>query len=137
MRLILKGVHLSVTERMKVHVREHLVDAVQRFYDDEAAILEVHLVDNNGPKGGEDKECRVTAFIPGSAPLHLTEATEDMFQSIALMKARLVKALKREVSRKRTPTGHPLSKPAGRLHRTLSDNPPDAPGLETLLPDTP
>jgi ribosomal subunit interface protein len=101
MKLILKGVHLTLTERMKAYVQEHLVDAVTRFYDDEAAELNVHLVDSNGPKGGTDKECRVTAFIPGLVPIHIDEATDDIFQSIDFAKDRLVKVLKREQERRR------------------------------------
>ncbi|HLL82001.1 MAG TPA: HPF/RaiA family ribosome-associated protein [Longimicrobium sp.] len=102
MKVILKGVHLSLTERMKVYVQEHLVEAVTRFYDDEAAELNIHLVDTNGPnKGGTDKECRVTAFVPGLVPIHITEATDDIFQSIDFAKDRLVKALKREQERRR------------------------------------
>ncbi len=102
MKVILKGVHLSLTDRMKAYVQEHLVEAVTRFYDDEAAELNIHLVDSNGPnKGGTDKECRVTAFIPGLVPIHIDEATDDIFQSIDFAKDRLVKVLKRETERRR------------------------------------
>jgi len=125
MKLILKGVHLSLTERMKAYVQEHLVEAIERFYDDEAAELNVHLVDSNGPKGGTDKECRVTAFIPGSTPLHITEATDDIFQSIDFAKDRLVKALKREMERKRMTTGHPSLKPSAQFDKALGGSIPD------------
>ncbi len=124
MKVILKGVHLSLTERMKAYVQEHLVEPIQRFYDDEAAELNIHLVDNNGPKGGTDKECRVTAFIPGSVPLHITEATDDIFQSIDFARDRLENALKREMERKRESGGEKPRQFINALGASIPDNLP-------------
>jgi ribosomal subunit interface protein len=115
MKVLLKGVHLQLTPALKGYVEEHLVERIENFYDDEAAELDVILADNNGPKGGEDKECRVTLFIPGSNPIHVTEASANMYESIDFARDRLEKALKRELEKKREVVGHPTHNPAGRL----------------------
>lgn len=125
MKVILKGVHITLTERLKAYVDEHLVAPIERFFDDEAAELDIHLVDSNGPKGGRDKECRVTAFIPGSAPMHITEATDDLFQSIDFARDRLEKTIKREQERKRMVTGHPSLKPSAQFDKALGGSIPD------------
>ena len=109
MRLIVKGVHLRVTQTLRRFVATHLVAPIERFCDDPAASVEVHLVDTNGPKGGlNDKECRVTVLMPGSRGLHLTEATDDIYKSVALAKDRLERLSKKEVERRRSFDHHGL-----------------------------
>lgn len=115
MRIVLKGVHMQLTPGLKGYVEEHLVERIERFYDDEAATLEIMLADTNGPKGGEDKECRVTMYLPGSSAIHVTEASANIYESIDFARDRLEKAIKRELEKKRQVTGHPTSNPAGRL----------------------
>jgi putative sigma-54 modulation protein len=115
MKVVIHGVHLTLTDEMKAYVEKRLVHSLERFYDNEAAELSVHLVDVNGPKGGEDKECRVTVFMPGSAPLHLSERSDDIFKSIDLVEDRLIKATKRELDKKRQGAGHPMQKPAAHM----------------------
>lgn len=119
MKVIMRGVHLSLTEGIKAHVMEHLVAPLERFYNNEAAELDVHLVDNNGPKGGQDKECRVTAFMPGGSPIHVTEVTDDIYKSIDLARDRLERLAKRELEKMRTPSGHGMDKPLGRVGEVM------------------
>lgn len=110
MKVLVSGVHLELTDRLKAYVEEHLATAITHFYDDEAAELDVHLVDNNGPKGGQDRECRVTAFLPGMATLHINETTDDIYKSIDFARDRLERIVKREVEKRRQPSGHPISR---------------------------
>lgn len=113
MRVVMKGVHLKLTDRLKEHVEETLVAPLTRFFDSEAASLEIHFVDNNGPKGGLDKECRVTLFIPGARAIHVEEAAEDPYKAADLVRDRLEKALKRELERMRDPGRSPELQPMG------------------------
>ena len=115
MKVIIRGVHLTLYDELKAYVEKRLARIIERFADDEAAELEVMLKDTNGPKGGVDKECSVTLRMPGSAAIHITETTEDIFQSIDLAEDRLVKAARREIDRKRLPSAHPMSHPASRI----------------------
>lgn len=99
MKVNVRGVHVSLTDAIRQHVQRHLVEPIARFYDSEAAEMEIHLRDNNGPKGGLDKECSVTVRMPFSHPLHVTEVSDDLYKSIDLARDRLERATKRLLER--------------------------------------
>lgn len=107
MRVTVKGIHLRVSRGMKAHVLEHLAQPLERICDGPATQLEVHLVDTNGPKGGLDKECRVTVRIPGSKALHVTEASEDIYKAIDFARDRVERLIKRELQKMRQTSAHP------------------------------
>jgi putative sigma-54 modulation protein len=101
MKVLMRGVHLSLSDGLKDYVREHLVEHVERLYDDEAAEIDISLVDNNGPKGGVDKDCRVTVRLPGLSAIHVTETSETLHQAVDAVRDRLVTALKRTLEKRR------------------------------------
>jgi ribosomal subunit interface protein len=105
MKTNVRGVHVHLGERFKDHVQSHLIDPILAFYDDEAAELDIHLRDATG-KGGVDKECSVTLHIPGSSAIHVQEVTDDFFKSVDLCRDRLENSLKRELEKRRKPSGH-------------------------------
>ncbi len=107
MKVLVKGVHVKLTKGLKEYVQEHLVEPIEHFYQDEAAEIEVHLCDNNGPKGGEDRECRVTIRMPGSAAIHVTEMSDSLHKSIDLARDRISRVAKREIEKKRRPASRP------------------------------
>ena len=128
----------GVTDRLLTSARGYgnrinfSVSQLERFYDNEAAELDVQLCDNNGPKGGEDKECRVTAFLPGSSPIHVTEVSDNLYKSVDLARDRLERLTKRELEKRRSPTGHGMDRPLGRVgavmearHLEAEGNPAD------------
>ncbi|WP_163998593.1 ribosome hibernation-promoting factor, HPF/YfiA family [Pyxidicoccus caerfyrddinensis] len=101
MKVLLRGVHLDLTDALKAYVDEHLVSRIERFADDEAAEIDISLVDTNGPKGGVDKECRVTVRLPGLSAVHVTESADSLFPAIDASRDRLEKTLKRTLERRR------------------------------------
>lgn len=102
MKVLMRGVHLSLTDGLKTYVQEHLVDHIERLCDDqEASEIDISLVDTNGPKGGRDKECRVTVRLPGLAALHVTETAETLHQAIDACRDRMENTLKRSLERRR------------------------------------
>ena len=101
MKVLLRGVHLSLSDGLKAYVQEHLVEHVERLYDDEAAEIDISLVDNNGPKGGMDKDCRVTVRLPALAGIHVAETAETLHQAIDAVRDRLVTTLKRTLEKRR------------------------------------
>ncbi|ADO73699.1 ribosome hibernation-promoting factor, HPF/YfiA family [Stigmatella aurantiaca] len=102
MKVLMRGVHLSLSDGLKAYVDEHLVAHIERFADDEASEIDIALVDINGPKGGVDKECRVTMRMPGLEAVHVTETAETLHQAIDATRDRLEKALKRSIERRRS-----------------------------------
>lgn len=99
MKVNVRGVHLELTEALKSHVEAHLVEPIRRFYNPDAAELEIHLRDNNGPKGGVDKECSLTLRVPRGQPVHISETSEDIYKSIDLARDRLERSVRRQVER--------------------------------------
>jgi putative sigma-54 modulation protein len=99
MKVNVRGVHLALTDAIKQHVQTHLVEPIEHFYDSEAAELEIHLRDTNGPKGGRDKECSVTIRVPHGQSLHVTEVSEDIYKCIDLARDRVERSAKRLVER--------------------------------------
>ncbi|AEI68668.1 ribosome hibernation-promoting factor, HPF/YfiA family [Corallococcus macrosporus] len=101
MKVLLRGVHLDLSDALKSYVDEHLVRHIERFADDEAAEIDISLVDTNGPKGGVDKECRVTVRLPGLSSVHVTETADSLFPAIDASRDRLEKSLKRLLEKRR------------------------------------
>lgn len=101
MKVLMRGVHLSLTDGLKAYVQEHLVSHIERLFDDEAAEIDISLADINGPKGGVDKECRVTVRLPGLSAIHVTETSETLHQAIDASRDRLEKTLKRTLEKRR------------------------------------
>lgn len=99
MKVYLRGVQLELTDAMKAHVQKHLVEPIEHFYDSEAAEMEVHLRDVNGPKGGRDMECSVSVRVPHGQTIHVTEVSDDIYKSIDLARDRVEKAAKRQIER--------------------------------------
>jgi len=103
MKVLLKGVHVPLSEAWKARVEERLAEPLRRLVHNPAAELEVHLVDANGPKGGEDKEVRLTLHLPGARAIHVEQAAADAYTAVDLVKDRLERAVKRELERMREP----------------------------------
>jgi putative sigma-54 modulation protein len=102
MKVLMRGVHLSLTDGLKAYVQEHLVDHIERLCDDqEASEIDISLVDTNGPKGGVDKECRVTVRLPGLSAIHVTETAETLHQAIDASRDRMENTLKRTLEKRR------------------------------------
>ena len=123
MKVIIRGVHLSLDPELRAYVEKRLARPMERFADDPSAELTVMLKDNNGSKGGLDKECSVTFSMPGSAALHVTESDAEIHQAVDLAEGRLVTAAKRELEKKRTVAGHPGPKPGAILAEEAGELP--------------
>ena len=101
MKVLMRGIHLSLTDSLRDYANRHLVEPISRYMEDEASEIEIALVDINGPKGGVDKECRVTVRIAGMSAIHVTETAETLFQAIDGMRDRLENTIKRSVEKRR------------------------------------
>ena len=79
MQLLVRGVHIQVTDALREYCEVHLGRALDRVLGHEPAVqVEVHLVDTTGEnKGGMDKEARITVHVPGHPALHVTEQSDE------------------------------------------------------------
>ncbi|HKB76275.1 MAG TPA: HPF/RaiA family ribosome-associated protein [Myxococcales bacterium] len=136
MKVIIQGKQLRLSQGLKSYAREHVVEPLNRFYDNEAAELRVELGDVNGSKGGLDKECHLTLHMPGARTIQIEETTPDPYASMDAASDRLVRAAKRELQRMRRPSRrhkeHPLATAVaeGGVPGGLIEDLPNAPPTE-------
>ncbi|ATB32062.1 ribosome hibernation-promoting factor, HPF/YfiA family [Melittangium boletus] len=100
MKVLMRGVHLGLTDSLRDYAKRHLVDPIAKYLDSEAAEIDIALVDINGPKGGVDQECRVTVRMPGFSAIYVSEAAETMFAAIDSVRDRLENTIKRTVEKR-------------------------------------
>jgi ribosomal subunit interface protein len=99
MKVLLRGVHLPLTDGLRAYVKKHLLDPLAHFYRHEAAEIDIQLKDRTGPHRGDGMECSVTIHMPWHATLHIRESGEDMYRCISFVRDRLERVAKRELER--------------------------------------
>ena len=106
MKVKIQGKQMKVRQDLQAYVYEHLVTAITRFYDNDAAELRVEFGDVNGPRRGNDMECHLTFFMPGASTIQIESLTQDPFASLDDASDRLIRVVKRELERMRQPGAH-------------------------------
>jgi ribosome hibernation promoting factor len=111
MQLLVRGVHIPVTDALREYCEIHMLRALDRLLGRDGAVqVEVHLVDTTGEnKGGVDKEARVTVHVPGHPALHVTEASDEIHRAVALASDRVERAAQKYVDRRHDHSGPSLA----------------------------
>lgn len=99
MKLDIRGHHVTVTEILREFVERRFRFALSRFQG-QIAEIKVQLSDENGPKGGRDKVCRVVATVL-SRSLFVGEADSGLYAAISRAAERLGRTASRELERNR------------------------------------
>jgi Sigma 54 modulation protein / S30EA ribosomal protein len=74
--------NIAGREAMAAEVTDVVVGALQRF-GDRITRVEVHLGDENGPKGGEnEKRCMMEARLTGRKPIAVTHHAATIQQAV-------------------------------------------------------
>ncbi len=81
MRLDIRGVNIPVTEALRTAIEHRLSFALSRFADRISRVT-VRLVDLNGPKGGRDKKCLVTATLIPPTSVFVEDTDMDLYVAI-------------------------------------------------------
>lgn len=61
--------------------------------------IDVMLSDINGPKGGEDKRCRVKLSFDALSSIVIQETCDDIYEAITLNAARLKRTVSRHIDK--------------------------------------
>lgn len=69
------------SEALAQYATRRLSFALDRFRDS-IAHIRLRLLDLNGPKGGQDKECQLVISIPRSKSIILKNKTSDIYAAI-------------------------------------------------------
>jgi ribosomal subunit interface protein len=90
----------EVDESVRAYVERRLWFSLDRH---SARILHatVHIVDLNGPRGGEDKSCRIEVRLRGAGSVFVEGTDADLYTAVDRAAARAGRAVSRVVERAR------------------------------------
>lgn len=101
MRTEIISPHWSVTESLSSHITTRMEPLEHRFGDRVRSIA-VRLTDVNGPKGGEDKVCRLQARIENHPSMNTEGRHADIYTAITLAAHRMERTLGSVIDESRT-----------------------------------
>jgi len=105
MRLQVNGLNISLTEEILDHVDKRFRFALDRL---EPALrrVAIRLCDENGPRGGRDKECRVVASLASGETVVLREKGENLLNVVDRVAEKTKRAVQKRIEKKRAGRRH-------------------------------
>ena len=97
---------IELTDELRERIERKLEFALDR-HQSRLTEVSVFLADVNGPRGGADKLCQITASVKGLSPVKMLEQSSDLTLSIHRAVHRLGFRLSEQTRRQRKP--EPLS----------------------------
>ena len=104
MRVTVRTQGLSPSEAIERHVERRVLFAVGRF-GARIGTVSVRLADENGPRGGRDKTCRMVASVDGAGQVVVDDEDTDLYAAVDRAASRFGRAVARAVERRRAPAG--------------------------------
>jgi ribosomal subunit interface protein len=98
MKLEIGSADIALTPALLAHVQHRVRTALGRRRDRIARVV-VRLADENGPRGGVDKQCRIRAYLVGGPAVHIHQRASDLYAAIDLAADRAGQALARRAGR--------------------------------------
>ena len=96
----IQALNFSLTHTLRVHVERRLGFALSS-RDEYIQRIMVRLSDINGPRGGEDKCCRIQVVIPQLTDVVVEDTEVDMYAAIDRATDRVGRTLGRRLARQR------------------------------------
>jgi putative sigma-54 modulation protein len=96
MKLEMRTRGIPLTQQLKDHIEKRFRLALARF---DGRLRRVHVLveDVNGPRGGEDIQCRIRAELPHTKDLVINEVHSDPFAAVARASTRISRVLSRRL----------------------------------------
>ena len=88
----------TLTDALRQHLDNEL-ETVEKRYGERITNLAVYLSDENGPKGGDDKVCKLEAHPRGMEPVAVSDVNADGYLAIKGAVGKLKKALEHRIGR--------------------------------------
>jgi putative sigma-54 modulation protein len=105
----------DLTEGLREHTRKRLQFALS-WANHEVRSITVCLSDVNGPRGGNDKRCRIQIPMPGSRDVVIEDAEADLYVAINRAAERTERTMARRLERLRGHRRERLSNQAQHGH---------------------
>lgn len=100
MEIVIRARHIDWNEELRRHVERSIDFAIDR-HKRRIDWVSVYLSDLNGPRGGVDKVCQITADIRGARPITIIEKGDDIQAVINQAARRLGYRVGRRADRQR------------------------------------
>ncbi|MCC7343581.1 MAG: ribosome-associated translation inhibitor RaiA [Deltaproteobacteria bacterium] len=100
MKIEIRGIRKLISPAVREHARRRIHFALGRFEDKVLAVT-VRLSDPNGPRGGDDKCCKVEAKLRGHSGVFIEETGGDLYAAIDLAAERLGHAVRRGIEKRK------------------------------------
>lgn len=98
MQIQINSSHMTPTAAIEEHIESKLIHELKRF-EDRITRVEVHLRDENGPRGGEDQHCLLEARLAGLDPVVAEYGCADMYTAIDTAAEKLGRVVKHRIER--------------------------------------
>jgi ribosomal subunit interface protein len=89
---------IQISEALANHIDQEVNKALKH-HQDRVTRVEVHLQDENGPKGGIDKRCVIGARLAGDEPLTVRDESDDAYKVVHQTAEKLQRAVSRRIER--------------------------------------
>ncbi|MBP1625633.1 MAG: HPF/RaiA family ribosome-associated protein [Holophagaceae bacterium] len=99
MRIEIKAMGFKLTTALKAFIREHLIQMLERRADAVRSVI-VRLSDLNGPRGGEDKLCRIQVDLMGRQMQFAQAVHSDAYAAIAEASRRATRTVNRTLDQR-------------------------------------
>lgn len=90
----------KVSEAMRAYTERRLNFALRKFAGKIGSVM-VRFSDVNGPRGGADKLCRISAEVPPWRAVSMHAINADLYAAIDRAAARIERSLARQLRRRR------------------------------------
>ena len=98
MQIQLNTHHVERTDELEQFVDRTLNEALEHLAD-RLTRVEVHLTDENGPKGGPDKTCKMEGRIAGKDPVTVEQRFDNIHGAIREASGKLKRAVRSRVEK--------------------------------------
>ncbi|MFT6153226.1 MAG: ribosomal subunit interface protein [Bermanella sp.] len=98
MKVQVKARHFALTNELKQYVKRRLKFALGSRFD-QVKRVEVMLSDINGPKGGEDKSCKILLKINGQTDVVVDDVQSHLYSAIDRAAGRASRTVSKRVTR--------------------------------------
>jgi len=108
MKIDIRGHRIELTEALRAHIERRLQFALGQFGARVTAVT-VTVEDLNGPRGGVDKQCRITVVLVSTSHLRVEVLGTEITAAVDQAADHLARVIAREFERPPYPTYRPCT----------------------------
>ncbi|MCM8595445.1 HPF/RaiA family ribosome-associated protein [Accumulibacter sp.] len=100
MKIVIRSQGLEISAALREHVERRAHFAFD-WADHQLSKVSILLADLNGPRGGDDKRCRMLLTVPGMPRMVIEDTETDLYVAIDRAADRAARTLARRLARQR------------------------------------